>query len=124
MNKTIQENGKIIILLKGALFSYIITAFILLLLSFLMLKLDLSGTVIGIGINMAYILSSFVGGFFVGKKVEQQKFLWGLLMGVFYFVIFLLISLFMSRVNPLNLGGLFTVFLICGFSGMLGGMLS
>ena len=109
MNKTIQENGKIIILLKGALFSYIITAFILLLLSFLMLKLDLSGTVIGIGINMAYILSSFVGGFFVGKKVEQQKFLWGLLMGVFYFVIFLLISLFMSRVNH-NLGGLFTVF--------------
>ena len=89
MNKTIQENGKIIILLKGALFSYIITAFILLLLSFLMLKLDLSGTVIGIGINMAYILSSFGGGFFVGKKAKQQKFLWGLLMGVFYFVIFL-----------------------------------
>ncbi len=124
MNKTIQENGTIIILLKGALFSYIITAFILLLLSFLMLKLDLSGTVIGVGINMAYILSAFVGGFFVGKKAKQQKFLWGLLMGVFYFVIFLMITLFMSRVNPLNLGGLFTVFLMCGFSGMLGGMLS
>ena len=124
MNKTIKENGTIIILLKGALFSYIITAFILLLLSFLMLKLDLSGTVIGVGINMAYILSAFVGGFFVGKKAKQQKFLWGLLMGVFYFVIFLMITLFLSRVNPLNLGGLFTVFLMCGFSGMLGGMLS
>ena len=124
MNKTIKENGTIIILLKGALFSYIITAFILLLLSFLMLKLDLSGTVIGVGINMAYILSAFVGGFFVGKKAKQQKFLWGLLMGVFYFVIFLMITLFMSRVNPLNLGGLFSVFLMCGFSGMLGGMLS
>ena len=89
-----------------------------------MLKLDLSGTVISAGIHLAYILSSFVGGFFIGKKMEEKKFLWGVLMGVFYFVVFLLITLFMNRVNPIELGGLFTVFLICGFSGMLGGMLS
>lgn len=124
MNKTFQQSNKIIYLLQGLLFSYIITAFILLLLSFLMLKLDLSGAVISAGIHLVYILSSFVGGFFIGKKMEEKKFLWGVLMGVFYFVVFLLITLFMNRVNPIELGGLFTVFLICGFSGMLGGMLS
>lgn len=124
MNKATYQNVKINYLLQGVLFSYIVTAFILLLLSFLMLKFDVSGMVISGGIHLAYILSTFIGGFFMGKKAEQRKFLWGLLMGMFYFVIFLIISLLMNRVSPINLGALFTVFIICGFSGMLGGMLS
>ena len=60
----------------------------------------------------------------MGKKVEQKKFLWGLLMGVFYFVILMLISLFMNRVSPLPLGSFFSVFIISSLSGMLGGMIS
>ena len=70
MDKVLRQNAKATALLRGVLFSFIITAFVLLLLSFLMLKMDLSGTVIGGGIIMAYILSTFVGGFFVGKKKE------------------------------------------------------
>jgi putative membrane protein (TIGR04086 family) len=80
--------------------------------------------VISGGINFAYIISAFVGGFFVGKKIEQRKFLWGLVMGVFYFIIWMLISLAMNTATPLPLGSLFTVFVICGLSGMLGGMIS
>jgi putative membrane protein (TIGR04086 family) len=124
MDKAIRQNTKMFALLKGLLFSYIITALILLLLSFLMLKLDLSSTVISGGINFAYIVSAFIGGFFVGKKIEQRKFLWGLVMGVFYFIVLMLISLLMNRVTPLPMGSLFTVFIICGLSGMLGGMVS
>jgi putative membrane protein (TIGR04086 family) len=124
MDKIFRQNTKLLALLKGLLFSYIITAFMLLLLSFLMLKLDLPSMVISGGINFAYIISAFTGGFFVGKKVEQKKFIWGLVMGVFYFVLLLLISLMMNRVSPMPLGSLFTVFVICGLSGMLGGMIS
>ncbi|MBH1941593.1 TIGR04086 family membrane protein [Mobilitalea sibirica] len=124
MDKAFRQNTKIIYLLEGLLFSYIITAFVLLLLSFLMLKLDLSGAVISGGIHFAYILSAFIGGFFIGKKVEQKKFLWGMVMGVFYFIILMLVSLLMNRVTPLPLGSLFTVFVISSLSGMLGGMLS
>jgi putative membrane protein (TIGR04086 family) len=124
MDKAIRQNTKMFALLKGLLFSYIITAFILLLLSLLMLKLDLSSTVISGGINFAYIVSAFIGGFFVGKKIEQRKFLWGLVMGIFYFIVLMLISLLMNRVTPLPMGSLFTVFIICGLSGMLGGMVS
>ena len=124
MDKAFRQNTKMFALLKGLLFSYIITALILLLLSFLMLKLDLSSTVISGGINFAYIVSAFIGGFFVGKKIEQRKFLWGLVMGVFYFIILMLISLLMNRVTPIPMGSLFTVFVICGLSGMLGGMVS
>jgi putative membrane protein (TIGR04086 family) len=118
----IRQNTKMFALLKGLLFSYIITAFILLLLSFLMLKLDLSSAVISGGINFAYIVSAFIGGFFVGKKMEQRKFLWGLAMGIFYFIVLMLVSLLMNRVTPLPMGSLLTVFIICGLSGMVGGM--
>ena len=48
----------------------------------------------------------------------------GTLNGNVLFCHILIISLLMNRVSPINLGALFTVFIICGFSGMLGGMLS
>ena len=124
MDKVFRQNTKMLAILKGLVFSYMITAFVLLLLSFLMLKMDLSGVVFSGGINFAYIISAFTGGFFVGKKIEQKKFLWGLLLGVCYFVILLIISLMMNRVTPMPLGSLFTVFVILGLSGMLGGMIS
>ena len=124
MDKTFRHNTKFIYMLEGLLFSYVITAFVLLILSFLMLKLDLSSGVISGGINFVYIISAFSGGFFVGKKTEQRKFLWGLLIGIFYFIILMLISLMMNRVSPLPLGNLFTAFIISSLSGMLGGMIS
>jgi putative membrane protein (TIGR04086 family) len=124
MDKILHQNTKILSILKGLLFSYIITAFILLILSLLMLKLDLSSTVFSVGINFAYIVSTFVGGFFIGKKIEQRKFLWGLAVGVVYFIVLLLVSLMMNRVSPLPLGSLLTVFIMCSLSGMLGGMIS
>ncbi len=124
MDKTFRHNTKFIYMLEGLLFSYVITAFVLLILSFLMLKLDLSSGVISGGINFVYIISAFAGGFFVGKKTEQRKFLWGLLIGIFYFIILMLISLMMNRVSPLPLGNLFTAFIISSLSGMLGGMIS
>jgi len=124
MDKVFHQNAKIFALLRGVLFSYIVTAFILLLLAFLMLKLDLSGAIIGGGMVFAYIVSTFIGGFFVGKKLEQKKFLWGFLMGVFYFVLVLVVCLAMNRVSPLPTGNLFTTFIICSLSGMLGGMVS
>ncbi len=124
MDKILQQNTKIFSLLKGLLLSYIITAFLLMLLSFLMLKLELPSAVISGGINLCYIISAFVGGFFVGKKIEQKKFIWGLVMGVIYFIILLLVSLALNSATALPLGSFLTVFIICGLSGMLGGMIS
>jgi len=124
MNKIIHQNAKALVLLKGLLISYIITAFMLLLLAFIMLKLDTPSIVISGGINFAYIASAFVGGFFAGKKIEQKKFIWGMLMGLLYFVVLLLVSLMMNRVSPIPFGNLITVFIISTLSGMLGGMIS
>lgn len=124
MNKLLHQNAKMLIVLKGLLISYIITAFLLLVLAFVMLKLDIPSIVISGGINFVYIVSAFTGGFFTGKRTEQKKFIWGLIIGVCYFVILLLISLMMSRISPMPIGSLFTVFVISVLSGMLGGMIS
>ncbi len=124
MDKTFRRNTKVIYMLEGLLFSYIVTAFVLLILSFLMLKLDLSGAVISGGIHFVYIISAFTGGYFMGKKTEEKKFLWGLLLGIAYFIILMLVSLMMNRVSPLPLGNLLSVFVISSLSGMLGGMIS
>jgi len=124
MNKAIQHNGKVLVLLKGLLISYIITAFMLLILAIIMLKLDTPSIVISGGINLAYIISAFAGGFFAGRRIEQKKFIWGMLLGLLYFVVLLLVSLMMNRVSPLPVGNMITVFVISVLSGMLGGMIS
>jgi putative membrane protein (TIGR04086 family) len=124
MNKAFSKNTRIIYILEALVCSYIITGLLLLLISFLMLKLELSSGVMSGGINFAYIVSTFAGGFFIGKKTEQKKFIWGLVVGVLYFIILMLVSLMMNRVGPLPLGSLFTVFIMTGLSGMLGGMIS
>lgn len=124
MDRSIHQNTKIFRLLKGLLLSYIVTAFILLLLSFLMLKLDLSSTIISGGINFIYIISAFAGGFYVGKRAEYKKFIWGLAMGIIYFIVLMLVSLAMTQANSLSFSNLFVVFIITSLSGMLGGMFS
>lgn len=123
MVKTARQNTPVFVVLKGLLFSYIITAFILLLLSLLMLKLELPAIAISIGINAAYIASTFSGGLLTGKKMGQKRFFWGLIMGIAYFVILMLVSLMLNNASALPLGNLLIVFIICSISGMLGGML-
>ena len=123
MNNPFSKNTRVIYILEGLVFSYIITGLLLLLISFLMLKLELSSAVISAGINIAYIISSLSGGFFIGKKMEQKKFIWGLIIGALYFIILLLVSLIMNS-GGTYLSKLFTVFIITSLSGMLGGMIS
>lgn len=124
MNKALSKNTRIIYILEGLVFSYIITGLLLLLISFLMLKLDISSGILSGGINFIYIVSTLAGGFFIGKRTEQKKFIWGLILGVFYFIILMLVSLMMNRAGSLPLGSLLTVFVITSLSGMLGGMIS
>ena len=82
----------------------------MLLISFLMLKLELSGAVISGFINFIYRFC-FYRRFLYRQKTAQKKFIWGLIVGIFYFVILMIVSLMMNRVGPLPLGNLFTVFI-------------
>lgn len=114
---------KSIFYLKTLLFSYILTGSLLLLLALLLYKLGLSETIVSICIVGIYIVACFFLGFVTGKKEQNRKFLWGFLMGCAYFCILLVMSLAVTRSFEDVGKDLFSTFLICAGSGMLGGML-
>ena len=114
----------IVAFLLFLLLAYFITTIGLLLLALLLYKIPLSDSAVNIGIILIYILSNFFTAFICGRKMKQKKFIWGLLLGIAYFLILLLIS-FISTQSVQALGSnVITAFLICAGAGTLGGMLA
>ena len=125
MEKTSVEKGvPVLFLLKCILCSYIFTAAMLLLLAFLLYKMNLSEKTVSVGIIAIYVISTFFGGFVAGKKMQNRKFVWGLLVGAAYFCVLAVVSLLVNQsVSELE-NSVFTTMILCGAGGMLGGMLS
>ena len=61
-------------------------------LSFGLYKFDLSEKTVRIGILAVYIISTFAGGFAMGKMGKTRKFLRGFMLGMLYFLLLLAIS--------------------------------
>ncbi len=104
--------------------TFVVTALILLLLAMLLYKMNVSREVISGGIIVTYALSCFLGGFLAGKRMKEKRFLWGLGMGVAYFVILLIVSIVANGSFKEVTDSLFTTLILCVGGGMLGGMLS
>lgn len=111
-------------MLKSLLCAYIVTGILLLILTLLLYKAGLSEENINAGIILTYVISTFSGGFVIGKLTGARKFLWGLLLGVVYFLLLTLISLGIYHSLQSDLMNLTTTFLLCAGGGMLGGMIS
>ena len=124
MAQTVKQTPKMMSLVKGLIAAYLITGILLLLLALLLYKLELDEGKVTIGIIVIYVLSCFIGGFFVGKKAGTQKFLWGMLLGVTYFLLLTAVSAVTEPGLSSGFKGLLTSFIMCSGAGMLGGMLS
>lgn len=118
------KNVKAVWMLKALLASYIITAVFLMILALLMYKLDLSEEKVTMGIVVIYVISTFAGGFIMGKLVRERRFFWGLTLGIIYFALLLLISVGVNHSLQSNGMNAATTFLMCAGGGMLGGMIS
>ncbi len=103
---------------------YVITGLLLVILAALLGKLELSDAAVSIGIIATYIVSCFAGGFLIGKKKKKKKYLWGLCVGTFYFIVLLLGNLAVNRGLDGQLVHMLTTAVLCILSGMAGGMLS
>lgn len=110
--------------LKCLLFSYILTAMLLMFLALLLYRFGLTEKMVSAAIIFIYIAASLFAGFLSGKKMGTRRFMWGLLAGSLYFAVLLFVSLILNQGASGISGNPVTVFLICGGSGMLGGMLS
>lgn len=115
---------KLIWVLKSLLCAYVLTGIFLLLLTWLLYKLNLDESKVTAGIIVIYVAATFAGGFAAGKFAKERKFLWGLMVGVLYFALLLLVSLGLYRSLQGNGANVLTTFLICAGGGMLGGMVS
>ena len=120
--QVIEQRGTDI--LKALLCAYVVTGILLLVLTLLLYKAGLSEENVNAGIILIYVISTFSGGFVIGKLTGTRKFLWGLLLGVIYFVLLLLISLGIYHSLQADVMNLVTMFLLCAGGGMLGGMIS
>lgn len=119
-----EKSEKVMWVLKSLLASYIVTGLLLLLLTFLLYQFDLDEQKVTAGIIVTYVVSTFVGGFIIGKLTRTKKFIWGLIIGVVYFLLLFLISLGVYREFNSNGMNMITTILLCLGGGMLGGMLS
>ena len=115
---------KAVDILKALLCAYVMTGILLLILTVLLYNAGLSEENINAGIILTYVISTFSGGFVIGKLAGVKKFLWGLLLGIMYFVLLLLISLGIYHSLQSDMMNLVTTFLLCAGGGMLGGMVS
>ena len=103
---------------------YIITGILLMLLAFLMYRMDLGEPVVNGAIIAIYIIAGFFGGFLIGKKTKVKKYLWGLLMGVLYYGVLLAVGLILHQGLDAEPVHLLSTMVLCLFSATAGGMIS
>ncbi len=107
---------------------YVISGVLLLLLAVLLYNFELSEATVRIGVVVIYIASGFTGGFLIGKQMQDKKYIWGLLAGGMYFILLFVLSLLvkagMSETVFFEPVRILTTLVLCGVSGMAGGMIS
>ena len=115
---------KMLNMLKAVLVSYIVTGLLLLLITFLVYRFEIEEQLVNIGIMATYLLSTFMGGFCVGKLVKRRRFMWGTLVGILYIGLLYGISFAVyGRTGVEEIYELFPIVLCIG-GGMFGGMMS
>lgn len=124
MIQKISFGSRVTFILKNLLISYLLTTVLLLLLALLLYRFGLSEKTVSMGITGIYIITTLLAGFLAGKREQSRRFLWGLLMGIIYFLLLTVISLIVNQ-GISNLGtGFFSTLILCAAGGMLGGMIS
>ena len=115
---------KVMWMLKSILASYIVTAVVLLILAFLAYKFELGERIVSAGIVAIYVLSTLIGGLIIGKITQTRRFIWGISLGIIYFLLLLLITLGVYREISTGISNVLTTLILCAGGGMIGGMIS
>lgn len=109
---------------KKLIMAYVLTTILLALFAFFMYKMNLSDTVGYAMLLVSYLVPTMFAGWRMGKQVEKRQFVWGMLLGLGYFLLLLFVSFIGNNYFFVNYQKLVLVGVICIFSGMFGGMLS
>lgn len=111
-------------LLGGLVLACVVTAALLLLQAFIMLKLQPTAEKMEAGILITYVISCLTGGWYCGRRAQRRKFLRGIMLGCAYFALLFLFSQMNDRGVQSGLLQSVTAFVLCACGGMAGGMLA
>lgn len=113
---------KFAIVIKGLILSYAVTGLLLLGLAFLVYRFRWGEQMTNLAVIGIYVLVTFLGGFVTGKKVREQKFLWGLVLGFLYILIISLLAMAVSHTFHVPDTASLSAVALCTGGGLLGGM--
>lgn len=119
-----QKNIKAIWWIKSLLASYIVTGILLLILTFFMYKFELNEKIVSAAIVGIYVVSTLIGGIIIGKLTREKRYLWGMILGILYFALLLVITLGVYRTLNGDSVSIVTSLILCAGGGMAGGMIS
>ena len=122
--ENMQKNIKVIWWIKSLLASYIVTGILLLVLTFFMYKFELNEKIVSAAIVGIYVVSTLIGGMIIGKLTKSKRYLWGMVLGILYFVLLLLITLGVYRTLNGDSVSIVTSLILCAGRCMTGGMIS
>lgn len=122
--ENMQKNIKVIWWIKSLLASYIVTGILLLVLTFFMYKFELNEKIVSAAIVGIYVVSTLIGGMIIGKLTKSKRYLWGMVLGIIYFVLLLLITLGVYRTLNGDSVSIVTSLILCAGGGMTGSMIS
>ena len=124
MEQRLGKSPKIMWMIKALLASYIMTGILLLILTFFMYKFELNEKIVSAAIVGIYVVSTLVGGIIIGKLTKEKCYLGGMVLGIIYFVLLLLITLGVYRTLNGDSVSIVTSLILCAGGGMTGGMIS
>lgn len=115
---------KMRVVLRSLFLAYGLTGMCLLILAFLVFQFDLGIVPVSAGIVAVYVISCLAGGFMVGKRMRKNKYFWGILVGLAYFILLAAVSFAVEKRWDMSFQHLVTTFCMCLGGGALGGMLA
>ena len=77
-----------------------------------------------VGIIIIYVVSCLAGGFMAGKIIRKDRYIWGIVTGLSYYVLLLLVSFLAQGKWDMTFAHALTTFFMCLGGGAIGGMLS
>lgn len=110
--------------LKSLLMAYAATGILLLILALLLFRFDLGTSAIAAGVIVIYVLACLLGGFAAGKMMRKDKYLWGVLVGLAYYLLLVTVSFVAQGKWDMTIQHAVTTFFMCLGGGALGGMLA
>ena len=124
MRKKEQNEVWIMWMVKALLAAYVVTGILLIILALALYKFELNEGAVTAGVTAVYLISTFTGGLVVGNLAKVRRFLWGIVLGILYFALLLLVTVGIYRTFHGSSTEILVTFALCAGGGMAGGMIS